>query len=429
MRSRPLVLALSFFGALTAARTTHAGPCPTVMLILDRSGSMDEDPSGGTSSPSKLDIAKMTLDKLVMQYGDRLPFGFTTFESSGLDCATGVDVQVKPVDGTKAMITSAVNAVMTGGSTNTGPAIDAVAALPEMHDMTRPGSYILLITDGEPNCPGHVGTESSDPAYTIGAIARAATKGIKTFVVGFGALPTADQMAMNQMAMAGGEPCTGAACNGQMFYAAESDASLQAAIDSISQQIFGEFGGLCDDSCYANGCPNAGEICVNNACKLDPCLSVRPTCAPGDYCYTDGNSPGTCTPSCPQTCPPGQACTLSGCAPDVCAGVVCDSMSECKGGVCAPLTCKDCPANLFCVDGQCKDDPCRFIVCPQGATCQTLKGTCVSGAGDGSGAHRNRQSGGCHFTPGAHPDKMMWLSALLLGAAALVLRRTRRSGR
>jgi hypothetical protein len=425
MRSR--LLLLLGLSVLTLGRSAHAGLCPTVMIILDRSDSMNQDPAGNyMSPPSKLDIAKVTLNKLVMNDGDRLPFGFATFQHPGsANCSDGVDIQVKPVDGTKAMITSAINAVVAEGGTNTGPAIDAVTSLPEMHDMMRPGSYILLVTDGEPNCPGHIGTEPTDPPYTVGAIARAATKGIKTFVVGFGALPMADQMAMNQMAMAGGEPCTGASCNGQMFYAAGSDASLQAAIDSISEQIFGEFGGLCDDSCYANGCPNAGQICVNDQCQLDPCLSVRNTCAPGDYCYTDGNSPGTCTPACPETCPPGQACTLTGCAPDLCAGIVCDSMLQCKDGVCAPTTCKDCPANLFCIDGQCKDDPCRFIVCPQGATCQTLKGTCV-GSAAGAGTDRNHKSG-CHFAPGAHPDPMIWLSGLLLGAGVLVLRRLRRS--
>src|SRR6186713_2726182 len=116
--SHRLAIAVSFC-FLFAAKQAEAGPCPSVMVILDRSGSMDADPAGNYSSPpTKLDIAKTALGKLFMQYGDRLPFGFTTFASTGFDCETGVDVAVKPAHGTKAAVTSALNATMTEGSTN-----------------------------------------------------------------------------------------------------------------------------------------------------------------------------------------------------------------------------------------------------------------------------------------------------------------------
>ena len=395
------------------------------MIILDRSGSMDSDPSGGSGTPSKLDIAKVALNKLVTKYGDRLPFGFTSFASTGLNCDDGVMVVVKPVNGTRAMVESAITAVMTEGSTNTGPAIDATIKLPEMNDGNRPGSYILLITDGEPNCAGNVGTEGTDPAYTIGAVKRAAMVGIKTFVIGFGALPASAKTTMNKMAMAGQVPCTGTACAGQQYYSAEDDAGLQAAIDSISQQIIGEFGGLCDDSCYANGCPNAGEICVGGKCKLDPCITVRNTCAPGDFCYTDGASPGTCTRVCPTTCPPGESCGLGGCQPDPCAAMTCDAQSYCKNGACLPSHCASCDQNLFCIDGVCKDDPCRYVQCPMGSTCQPQKGICAGGD-DTTGKHG--RSSGCHFAPGAHTEDAAALATLIgLVAVVLVLRRARRT--
>ena len=418
---------LAATATLVAVSTAHATPCPTVMIILDRSGSMDANPAGDFTPPSKLDIAKVALNKLVMKYGDRLPFGFETFAatgfaSSGPGCNDGVNVIVKPKNGTQADVLSAVAAVMTEGSTNTGPAIDAAIALPEMNDTARPGSYIVLVTDGEPNCPGAVGTESTDPEYTIGAIARAADKGIKTFVIGFGALPAADKAAMNKMAMAGQVPCMGTTCNGQQFYAAESDAGLQAAIDSVSEQIVGEFGGVCDDSCYANGCMNAGEICVAGHCKADPCAAVRSTCAPTDYCYTDGNSAGSCTPLCPLSCPPGQSCTLAGCAVDACSTVTCDSNSYCRNGSCVAASCGTCDPGLFCIDGVCKDDPCRYVQCPTGSTCTALKGTCTSTTATGGGTKRPRSSG-CHFAPGQHADHAVLLLGLFALAATLIRRR------
>ncbi len=397
------------------------------MLILDRSGSMDSPPSGyGGTGPSKLSIAKTALNALVKQYGDRLPFGFESFAETGFVCADGVDVVVKPKNGTRASVTAAITAVMTEGSTNTGAAIDVAAALPEMNDAARPGSYIVIVTDGEPTCAGTVGTETDPVAYTTGAVKRALVKGVKTFVVGFGALPAVDKMAMNDMANAGGVPCTGATCNGQAYYAAEDAAGLQAAIDSISSQIVGEFGGVCDDSCYSNGCPNAGEVCVAGACKPDPCAAVRSTCAPTDYCYTDGTSPGTCTPICPMTCAPGESCTTNGCALDPCASVSCDTASFCKGGTCVPSTCKDCAAGQICLDGACKDDACRYVQCPTGAMCNSPRGTCSFTGTSGTGGKRDRSSTGCHFAPGERADG----TVLLLGAFALAfvaLQRRRRA--
>ena len=392
----------TFLAVLGSTRAASAGRCPVVTIVLDRSGSMDSDPSGGSGTPSKLDIAKTALAKLMMKYGDQIPFGFADFTSTGASCNDGVEIVVKPNDGTKATITAAIAAVQAEGGTNTGPAIDAVAALPEMNDSTRPASYILLVTDGEPNCPGTIGTEPDDPAYTVGAIKRAADKGIKTFVVGFGALPTPDRDAMNMMAAAGGEPCTGPTCNGQQFYAAESDAGLNAAISSISNVILGEFGGACDDSCYAEGCPNAGEICVKGQCVADPCTGVQATCAPTDYCYTNGTTAGTCTPECPSMCPAGEACTLNGCQADPCAAMTCPSSSVCAAGSCISTACSPaCAMNLACINGKCQDDPCRYIKCPAGAECTANVGTCVSSGSldGGTGTHPRGKSAGCDYAP------------------------------
>ncbi len=393
------------------------------MLILDRSGSMDGSPDGGFGGgASKMDIAKTALTALVKMFGDRIPFGFTTFGETGNVCADGVEVVVKPKNGTKATITSEIAAVMTEGSTNTGPSIDVTMALPEMNDDARPGSYIVIVTDGEPTCAGSVGPESDPDAYTSGAVKRAFNKGIKTFVVGFGALNATAKAAMNAMAVAGGVPCTGSTCNSQQYYAAEDAAGLSAAIDSISSQIVGEFGGLCDDSCYANGCLNAGEICVAGMCKPDPCAAVRSTCAPTDYCYTDGTSPGSCTPICAMTCAPGESCGIGGCSVDPCAGVTCDSASYCKAGACVASTCKDCLAGQICLDGVCKDDACRYVQCPTGSTCNSPKGSCSFSTGGGTGGKRDRSGSGCHFAPGTRGDDTVVLLGLL-ALAFLVFRR------
>jgi hypothetical protein len=299
----------------------------------------------------------------------------------------------------------------------------------------------VLITDGAPFCndacihPTTMIASGNDPDYTACEIEKAAVKNIKTFVVGFGALAGSEQAAMNTFATAGQEPCMGASCNGKLYYVADSPASLQAAIDAITSTIAVEFsGGQCDDSCYSNGCPNVGEICVMGKCKADPCASLT-TCAPGDYCYTDGNSPGTCIKACDKICPEGEVCTASGiCQQDLCATLSCGTDEACKDGNCVPNKCgaMGCLPGFICFQGSCIDDPCRYVTtngkpgCPDGHTCVPGTGACAasltSGGGPGGG---RRGAGGCDFSIGASSATLLAAFALL--AFALVLRARRRN--
>src|SRR5262249_3176663 len=157
----------------------------------------------------------------------------------------------------------------------------------------------------------------SEPAYTVNQIKAAAMMGIKTFVIGFGQLPAMSQTKMELMADAGGVPCDGASCAGKHYYAADSAEALNEALDTISMALTGEIGnGQCDDSCYSNGCP-AGQVCVGGMCKDDPCLNIT-TCAAGDYCFTDGTSPGMCVGACLSECADGQICDRGVCRADPC---------------------------------------------------------------------------------------------------------------
>ena len=338
----------------------------------------------------------------------------------------GVDILDEPKHGNVASVIGHVNATMVGGGTNTWLAVHKVAADPNMKDPARPGSYIILITDGDPSCfPG-------DPGQTQTAIADAAKTGIKSCMVGFGALEASLKTNMDNFADAGGVPCDPAMCAGHKFYAADSSDTLDAAIDAISQQIAGEFSGTCDDSCYANGCPNAGEICVKGMCKIDPCANVKSTCAPTDYCYTDGNSPGTCVHSCTTACPAGQVCTMQGmCAADPCASVNCGTGTVCKNGSCVTDGCttKPCGPGGLCFQGSCIDDPCTYITCPTGTTCTSGTGACAgslsSGSGTNNGTNHTRK-GGCDVGTGASSGESALAALLLvLGAVALRLRRRR----
>jgi MYXO-CTERM domain-containing protein len=411
---------------ILAPISANAGKCPLVMIVLDRSGSMDSPPGPGTTM-SKLAIAKVAINSLLTKYGKRLPFGFTTFQEGQctIGANDGVDILTKPAPGTATAIQMQVAAVVTSGSTNTGLAVKKVSIDPSMMDASRPGSYIILITDGGPTCSG-------DPGFTTTEIMKAKTNGVGTFVVGFGALSGSDSTNMDNFAVAGGYPCDMAAmtCNGKKYFAADSATSLNAALDAITQQISGEFGSICDDSCYSNGCPNAGEICVEGDCRPDPCANVT-TCAPGDYCYTDGKSPGTCVKACPEPCQAGEKCSVNGmCVTDTCFGVSCPTGQACKGGACITNGCEvmnmTCEPGMLCFEGACIHNPCNNIKCPEGWMCVNGTGACEAllTSGGGTGGGRNRNRGGCDVTPSSSGGPA--LAALVLLALALGLRARRR---
>ncbi len=420
---------LAFACLMLVASAARATPCPKVMIVLDISGSMDDTPSGGGTGPTKLDLAKKAIARLLSTYGTRMPFGLTTFSNETDDCYNGIDILVEPADGTASEITSRANALVADSTTNTGEAIKTVAADPNMASSDgSPGSYIMLITDGEPNCPDP--DTATDPAYTVAQIGAAATAGIKTFVIGFGALPSADQAAMNMMADAGGEPCMTTACGSKHFFAAESDTALDAAIDAISQTIIGEIGGQCDDSCYANACPTAGNVCVQGKCAANPCAGV--TCPDGQYCYTDGMTPGACIPACANQCPTGQTCESGICKVDPCATASCVMGQVCVNGGCVtdPCGALSCDSHYICKDGQCIDDPCLYVTCPMNTLCQPGTGQChgngKASASTGTTTSSNLASTCCSYGAlGVGAPALMPLLVLLM--LALLGRRRRLS--
>src|SRR5262245_46331897 len=77
-------------------------PCPNVMLVLDASGSMLEDPDGRPPgdpgfTKSKWQMLREVMRDCVQEYGDRVPFGVMIYSGGGSDdatCANQCKVQV-----------------------------------------------------------------------------------------------------------------------------------------------------------------------------------------------------------------------------------------------------------------------------------------------------------------------------------------------
>ena len=104
-------------------------------------------------------------------------------------------------------------------------------AVTYMQSLTDPNpKYLLLATDGEPNC-AHGSAGNNDDVGAENAVAAAKTAGFPTFVVGIATTSdAAATSALNQMAVNGGEAQVGAATQ---YYAVTDTADLLTVLGKI----------------------------------------------------------------------------------------------------------------------------------------------------------------------------------------------------
>ncbi len=170
------------------------GNPPDILIVLDRSLSMQLGLRWGPSTAA--------VEMLTSEFENTVQFGLMTFPSGNSICDPGkLDVPVAPMNA------SAVNGFidMTAPTGFTPTADTLSAALAALGDRSKPvadgiatPAYVLLVTDGEPQCP----TEVNMGPRTLEAVKALTKAGIKTYVIGYN-LAMGAQL-MNQMAQAGG---------------------------------------------------------------------------------------------------------------------------------------------------------------------------------------------------------------------------------
>jgi hypothetical protein len=425
LRSRlaPLALALLLVPSVARAR-----PCPNIMLVLDQSASMAMDPNGGSTHPSKWELLQQVVTDVVRTYGDHVPFGLELFTSmargDAAQCLADAKITVELSHASAPAIFTALANASPLSETNTGEAIEVAAMDPALADTTKP-DYIILVTDGDPNCnPDDLTSAATGmpPSFTIGQIQAAHDRSpsIRTYVVGFDGSGGVNPSNLDQMAFAGGTTvpgCMGSAFGTPCYYSASSAQAFKDAIDKIVTDVGGEFGGgICDDSCYTIPCP-AGQVCLTSEqnpsphCENDPCAGA--SCGGGQFCRL-----GKCVDAC-GSCAATQTCQNGRCVPDLCSGKKCDSGLLCdpSSGTCVTSPCAACTSGNLCdfSTGSCVADQCRIIACPKGTTCVN-NGNCVG------------HGGGCDAGPArraAAPVELVGGAALL----GLLLARGRRRER
>jgi hypothetical protein len=258
-------------GVLCACK--EIGQRPTLIyVLLDRSGSMNEKP-GATGDTKWALVARALLDAkggALRKLGSKIRFGVAVFPGSDTDaCATEVQAFAITRGSSAAYdkLQSQLGFIDPGGAT---PTAVAVASLKQALAGVDGPIYVLLATDGGPNCndtlncapsrcipciehaaivdfsgnptgsfcdaknnccdPAIFGAGANasclDTANTQAAVAALASAGVKTFVLGVpGAGPYATDL--DSLAVAGGT---------EHYYAANdpTQAALEAALDAIT---------------------------------------------------------------------------------------------------------------------------------------------------------------------------------------------------
>jgi von Willebrand factor type A domain len=203
-----------------------------LLMVLDRSGSMRE-PANFMTLASKWDETVPALNETIMKTAATVSWGMKLFPVGLVACSTidGVDVPIA-ANNAPMMLATIAGTMPLGNGTPTRYAIQKAVAHLKATPTNTP-RYILLATDGEPNCADEMTNALVDPDGAVEAIRMAAADGFKTFVIGIATQFGDANMTLNRMAEAGGEPRAG----DPRYYPVASRAELVNALSLITGKV------------------------------------------------------------------------------------------------------------------------------------------------------------------------------------------------
>lgn len=214
---------------------------PNVLVVLDRSGSMAEDNRWNQAVPA--------VNNVVQNLQSNVAFGLMLY-AGGDTCGTG-EVVVAPAVETGGDIASALDDTEPEGGT---PTAASLAAARSALAGVEGASYVVLVTDGAPNCNGSLSRNSCtctcatqycycagfggaatnclDDTRAVEAVTALKDAGIPVYVIGFDAaqLQPPFVATLNAMAAAGGTQQT-------EFIPVTDGTSLETAIADLAGNV------------------------------------------------------------------------------------------------------------------------------------------------------------------------------------------------
>jgi von Willebrand factor type A domain len=215
---------------------------PDVLIVLDRSALMNDpvmpvtDVAGlltclaGGPCPSKWQDMTGALNASVAASASAVNWGLKFFANDG---ACGVsDMVAVPVAGNNASaISAAIAGTRPGGFTPTTAGLQAAGRY--LMGLTDPNpKFIVLATDGQPNCGATLAGGADDQA-AIDSVSALAGAGIPVFVIGVATQGSTADSTLSAMATKGGKPRAAT----PPYYPVAVGADLTAALQAISSQV------------------------------------------------------------------------------------------------------------------------------------------------------------------------------------------------
>jgi von Willebrand factor type A domain-containing protein len=214
-----------------------------ILIVMDRSLSMTNDQddkpclgggplNGNCGTKSKWYQVTTALDTVLTNTDTMVNWGLLYFGAESTICGVTTTPAV-PIVAENAL---AINQAFMGQPSKTGqtgtPTRSAVInAVTYMKTLIDPNpKYLLLATDGQPNCAPAGGLNMPDDTGSAEAVAEALMAGFPTFVVGIG--DTKATSVLNALASSGGKPVPGAP-GGNSFYQVNNAADLETALGQI----------------------------------------------------------------------------------------------------------------------------------------------------------------------------------------------------
>jgi hypothetical protein len=198
---------------------------PEILLVLDRSTSMNASVPG--TQNSRWTETTAALSDVLAKTNDRVMWGLKMFPS-GMNCGVTDALEVSIAAGSAATVNDAIGANRPGGvsGTPTPMALQRATAYLSGRKTHNP-KFIVLATDGEPDCGGQA------DAAALEAVTAARTAGFPVFVVGIATAGTTAHGLLTAMAAFGGQPRPGDV----KYYPVAVRDDLVGALGQITTQV------------------------------------------------------------------------------------------------------------------------------------------------------------------------------------------------
>ncbi len=243
-----------------------SGPCiprpvplvpavPTVMFVLDRSGSMLEDLDGRADAGgvSRWTVLQTTLNSVLPPLDRQIAMGGLMYPVRSESCSAPSVVDLSPALGNANRLLSLFTLSMPLGGTPTSEAVAVAAEHLRTLRTATAARAIILATDGAPNCNENLmnatcvctsvpqfepncdaPTHCLDDNRTVGTLRSLFAQRLPTYVIGLGSQLNLFASTLDAMAVAGGVPRMGV---GPRYYSVSNQMELTDAFSRITSQL------------------------------------------------------------------------------------------------------------------------------------------------------------------------------------------------